>query len=130
MNMNFSMYSFNIFSVQLGFNCVYGCEVDEKLCKMSNEIAFEKLKLSPKEIKFINKYSTKLKDSDFDLENHQNDGKVDVIVTELFDSSFFGERVASCLIHAIEKFLKPGGIVIPSSAKLRFSVIFRAVDFM
>lgn len=105
---------------------IYGCECNKQLYDISRTVANQS-EISPKILKFINKYSTDLIASDFDLgpgDDDENYGKVDVIVTELFDSSFFGEKVISTLIHAIRNFLKPGGVVIPYSADIRFTVIF------
>lgn len=57
-----------------------------------------------------------------------NKTKFDVIFTELFDSSFFGERFLSVIVHAIESLLDQDGLIIPSKVTIKITVIFSNIN--
>ena len=59
-----------------------------------------------------------------------NKTKFDVIFTELFDSSFFGERFLSVIVHAIESLLDQDGLIIPSKVTIKITVFFFKYQFI
>ncbi|MES1902239.1 MAG: class I-like SAM-binding methyltransferase superfamily [Paramarteilia canceri] len=109
----------SMYCLQLGFKNITACEVDPFLCRAFIKNINDCLKLLPNQIQPIlfNALST-------DLDKLlPNDRKYDVIFTELFDSSFFSERFLSVIVHAIEKLLNEGGLIIPQNVTLKITPV-------
>ena len=73
---------------------------------------------TPPEITFIAKHSTALTMEDIPC-------KVDLIVAELVDTGLLGEKIVASLKDAVDRFLAPGGAVIPSGAQV-FAVLIES----
>lgn len=101
-----------------------GCDTNGTLCDTAVKVA--KSNGLEGQIQIVNKHSKNLSGHDLNSRG-KGDGKADVIVTELVDSGLLGEHIIPTLRHAKQHFLRPGGIVIPSSASI-FAVCIEAPE--
>ena len=104
---------------KVGYEKIYACEMNSTLAKISEKMFKNFMPEKAHRIKIIEKYSTDLDAQDFE----PNFEGFDVIVTEIFDSSCFGEKILSVALHAQQYLLKSDGIIIPSSINLFLTVI-------
>lgn len=89
---------------------IFACEESKFMLKLAEKVM--KANHIEQHIQLINKYSHDLTEQDLN-------GRVDLIVTETFDSGVFGEGILQTLIHAKEHLLNPnGGRIIPNRVKL------------
>lgn len=101
---------------------VYACEMFEPLCEIAKEVIdnnglSEKITVIPKrsiDVEVGSIFLTKI----CNLSGVDIPSKVDLIVTEIFDTVLLGEGVLPTLKHAREHLLNEKGKIVPSYARV------------
>ncbi|MEP7222312.1 MAG: 50S ribosomal protein L11 methyltransferase [Novosphingobium sp.] len=107
-------------AARAGATHVYACEVNPMIAATAREIIAAN-GLS-RQITVLPMYSGKLD------RNHDLEGGVDLVVSEIFADDLLGEGVLPALAHARAKLCRPGAVILPGAATIRVALVEVADD--